>query len=164
MKNKYLVAGIFAVFAIGLIAATGSFTGIGLSSSKAVTSTGTYSQGGADTITWAREKGVVGLSLGIIVSDSSNIQNIVVQRLVGGRKVGNAVAVADTIAGAAVAGVVPVSADSSADAASFVHAVTMTPYAESYRFIVKYATGVTYKNAVDTNTVQYRLIKQYSAE
>lgn len=162
MKNKSLVAAVLAIVAIALMAATGTFTGIDRATSVAVTSTGTYSQGGIDTIKWAREKGVAALALGIYVTDSSNIQNIVVKRVVQNKIVGNAVAVADTIAGAASSGVVPVSADSSADAASFVHAVTLAPFAEEYWFFVKYATGVTYKNAFDTNYVTYKLIKQYN--
>lgn len=160
MKSKFVIIAIVVVLSLASLGAVLTTTGIGQSYST--TNTGTYADAQVDTVKWAREKGVVGASLSIQVTDSCNIRHIRVKRVVANKIVGNAVVVADTIAGAAVAGVVPASADSSADAASFVHTFTLTPYAEEYWFFVTYATGVTYKNAVDTNNVVYKIQKQYS--
>jgi hypothetical protein len=160
MKNKILVVGLITLLSLSFMGAIVTVTGIGNAISIG---TGTYAQGQVDTVKWYREKGVVGAAFGISVTDSSNIQNIIVKRVVNGKIVSMpATAVADTIAGAAASGVVPVSADSSADAASYVHTFTLTPYADEYWFFVKYATGVTYQNAVDTATVRYEIIKQYN--
>lgn len=163
MKNKKYVLGAIALMAVFvLMGDTVTVTGIGRSTS---TVTNTYDANTSDTVKWARENGVVGLAFGISVTDSVQIKNVIVKRVVDGRIVTiPAVAVADTIAGAAVSGTVPAGADSAADAASFVHAITMTPYADEYWVIVKYdADGAhTYKNAVDTNTVKYEFIKQFS--
>lgn len=165
-KNKY-VGIILAVLAVGLIAA-GSVSVIGIGKTVSVT-TSVYEQGGIDTVKWNREKGVQGAAFSVTGDDTINIQNIIVKRVVGGAVVGNAVVVADTIAGAAVSGTVPVSAESSATAGkSFVHTFTLTPYADSYWFIVKYATGVTYKNGSGTNdstfVATYKIHKQFTAE
>lgn len=144
---------------------TGVVTVTGIGAAKS-TGTKVYEQGGIDTVKWAREAGVVGASISILTSDTANIQNVIVKRVVGNKVVSNAVAVADTLAGAAVSGTVPVSAESSATAASWVHTFTMTPYAEEYWIIVKYATGVTYKNGSGGNdstfTATYGINKQYS--
>lgn len=165
MKNKFLVALVGIVLTFALVAATVSVSGIGKATSTVTT---TYGQGDVDTVKWAREKGVVGASFSVSSSDTVNIQSIIIKRVVNGAIVGNAVAVADTIAGAAVAGTVPVSAESSATLKTFVHAVTLTPYAEEYWFIVKYATGVTFKNGsggfANSYLAKYRVHKQFSAE
>jgi len=164
-KNKY-VGLVLAILAIGLIAA-GSVSVIGIGKTVS-TVTSVYGQGEVDTVKWNREKGVVGAAFSVTSSDTVNIQSIIVKRVVGGAVVGNAVVVADTIAGAAVSGTVPVSAESSSTAKSFVHSFTLTPYADSYWFIVKYATGVTYKNGSGANDstfiATYKIHKQYSAE
>jgi len=162
MKNKILIVAGIVLLSLAFMGAIVTTTGIGQSISLG---SSTYSASITDTVKWSRENGVVGLAFGISVTDSSQIKNIIVKRVVNGRIVTiPAVAVADTLAGAAVSGTVPAGADSSADAASFVHAVTMTPYVDEYWFLVKYDAdaGHTYKNAVDTATARYEVIKQFS--
>lgn len=165
-KSKVFEGLILALVAFGLIAAGSvSVTGIGKTVS---TVTSVYGEAEIDTVKWNREKGVVGAAFSVTSSDTVNIQNIIVKRVVGGAIVGNAVVVADTLAGAAVSGTVPVSAESSATAKSFVHTFTLTPYADAYWFIVKYANGVTYQNGTGANDstfiATYKIHKQYSAE
>lgn len=170
MKNKSkMYKGMVFLVLFSFVALTGAIVstlGIGNATSFG---SGNAISAAVDTVKWAREAGVVGLSFGLKFIDSANVKNIVVKRVVGGKVVNiPTVAVADTIAGAAVAGTVPYASDTVATTAgapvTFLHAVTMTPYAEEYWFLVKYnntATQATYKNG-DTTAVKYSIIKQYS--
>lgn len=141
---KQLILALITVFALMLF--TGGSRRLSTSGEGMVSDTLFYVSGKTDTIKVKREKGVVAMSYFIYTNDSSNLQSVVLLRTVN--DVAMAAQVGDTL----------ISSDSSGAAKLRIKTVTMSPLADEYWFVVKYATTIidsVHLNAIPVDSINF---------
>lgn len=140
-----------AVIAMFLILGASGKVNVPQNSGLAVSKTSkAYADAQVDTVIFAREPGLAGLSFGAHFKDSVNVRSVVLRRVVDG--IAEAVVSTDTLW----------QSDSSATAKSKVATITLAPLPDVYWVIVTYATnngGLV--NGVTTPTAVYEFNKQY---
>lgn len=125
---KQLILAVMSMLVLLLF--TGGNKRLSTSGEGSVSDTLFYCSGKTDTIKVKREKGVSVMSYVLYTPDSSNVTNVIVKRIF------------NNVAMATQAGDTIIAGDSSGAAKLRIVAVTMSPIADEYWFIVKYASTI----------------------
>ncbi len=111
---------------------------------------GTYTTSQVDTVLFARHERLIGASLGVVWYDSVKVTNIILRRIYNGQWL--AVQAGDTISAFTTVSTVTANDPTTVK----VGTITLTPYCDSYAFIVTYGTDC----GVTNNKVAYLFEQQ----